>query len=483
MNFFLNLSFRYKVPLWGSVLIVVTALAVSASLMMESYDELKEDLLIDSKILGRSLATNLFPALLHDDIWHAFEIVSAPILDVHSTQIPAESILVVDNARRVIVSAHPKKAPMLADLRDLGSDYAALAERIAAGGENADSVVELPGSRYYYFLTPISDGSTQLGTLIIVYPQNVFMPRFLTIAGHGLSVGAVVLAILLPFNWYWGWRMTLPLAELTSRMGEIGRQWPARLDPGLYAHRDELGRLFEAYNQMLVELKAKQALEAQVVQSERLAALGQLAAGIAHEINNPLSGMLTAIDTLKHHSDADPRTLKTMDLIERGLSHIKDTVGALLVEARVKSRNFAPQDIEDILTLISPQARHKALHLTWHNQLGEEIPVPATLLRQIIINLLLNAVQAAAQQGEVAFDIHLSDGYLHFAVSNDGKMLTEEQIAHLFEPFSPLSEEGHGLGLWVTYQIVHQLGGVVAVARESAERMRFTVDIPLGGSL
>jgi len=74
-----------------------------------------------------------------------------------------------------------------------------------------------------------------------------------------------------------------------------------------------------------------------MVQSERLAALGQLAAGIAHEINNPLSGMLTAIDTLKCHSDADPRMMKTIALIERGLTQIKDTVGALLVEAKIKA--------------------------------------------------------------------------------------------------------------------------------------------------
>jgi C4-dicarboxylate-specific signal transduction histidine kinase len=93
--------------------------------------------------------------------------------------------------------------------------------------------------------------------------------------------------------------MTLPLVQLSARIGEIGKKWPEELDAKLYAHRDELGRLFEAYTQMLQDLKDREALENKMVQSERLAALGQLSAGIAHEINNPLSGMLTAIDTLK----------------------------------------------------------------------------------------------------------------------------------------------------------------------------------------
>jgi signal transduction histidine kinase len=66
-------------------------------------------------------------------------------------------------------------------------------------------------------------------------------------------------------------------------------------------------------------------------------------------------------------------------------------------------------------------------------------------------------------------------------VANDGKLLSTEQIAHLFEPFSPLSEGGHGLGLWVTYQIVHQLGGHIIAKRESNNQMSFTVGIPIGG--
>ena len=97
-----------------------------------------------------------------------------------------------------------------------------------------------------------------------------------------------------------------------------------------------------------------------------------------------------------------------------------------------------------------------------------------------MINLLLNAVQAASQQGEVAFDIGIADNQMQLSVTNNGKTLTDEQIARLFEPFSSLGEGGHGLGLWVTYQIVHQLGGHVGVKRESNNQMHFSVNIPLG---
>jgi signal transduction histidine kinase len=478
-----DLSLRHKIPLWGGMLIIVTALAVSTSMMVDTYDELKQELLIDSGTLARSLSSNLFPAILHKDTWRTFEIINnainSPSLD-RLGQSRAEDLMVVDNALRIIVSTHPKDAPMFTDLSNLSPEYAALADQIIKMDEHPSQQIEFPGSAHFYYVAPISYEDARLGTLIIVYPQSIFMRRFWDVALRGLSVGAFILAILLPLNWYWGRRMTLPLVELAGRMSKIGKKLPAELDSSLYPHRDELGQLFDAYHLMLGELKSKETLEKKMEQSERLAALGQLAAGIAHEVNNPLSGMLTAIDTLKCHGNMDSRTIKTISLLERGLTHIKDTVGALLVEAKPKSRNLMPQDIEDVQTLITPLASKKAIHITWNNSLDGDVSLSSTLVRQILINLLLNAIQAATQKGYVEFYIGVIDSHLRVVVENNGGTLSPEQITHLFEPFSPLSKDGHGLGLWVTYQIVHQLGGHVDVEKTSNDNMRFTVEIPMG---
>ena len=96
------------------------------------------------------------------------------------------------------------------------------------------------------------------------------------------------------------------------------------------------------------------------------------------------------------------------------------------------------------------------------------------------MNLLMNAIKAAAQQGEVACDVGINNQQLLISVRNDGKMLSAEQITRLFEPFTTFSEGGHGLGLWVTYQIVNQLGGTITVNREDDKYMNFTVSLPLG---
>jgi len=482
MKTFFDLSFRYKIPLWGSLLIVTTALAVSGSLMLLAYDDLKEDLLISSTNLGRTLAKTLFSTLLQDDVWRAAEIVNAPFEESSvDNALQPEAILVLDRAMQVVVSTSPRTIPMLAGLRQLGPEYAALAARISDSRGDESQTIDLPESRQLYVVTPIADEGNLLGTLVIVHSKDMLLPRFYSAAWRGGLMGLLVLAVLLPMNWYWGQRMSRPLVLIADRMGALDSSASRELEPGMYAYQDELGRLFEAYRRMIVEQERKEALERQMVQSERLAAVGRLAAGMAHEINNPLGGMLTAIDTLKSYGESDTRTAKTIALIERGLTQIRDTVGGLLVEARMKSRDLEPQDIEDVRSLVVPQARKKALRVDWSASLARPLPLQASLVRQILINLLLNAIHAADTQGLVACSVELEPGALRMTVENDGKLLTAEQMTHLFEPFSPLSEDGHGLGLWMTYQIVQQLSGVISVDGDNG-RMRFSVTLPFGAS-
>jgi len=478
----LDLSFRHKLPLWGSVLVLVTAMAVSATLMVQTYEEMEEDLIIDSDTLARALTPNLFSALLQGDVWWAYETVSSPQREIGTGELPnkAENLIVVDNALRVFVAAKPREVRMRTSLKDIGPEYAALAAQLERTGDPNEGAMDLPGYPHLFVVRPISREGEQLGLLIIVLTRASFMPRFYKLARYGFMAGALILCILLPVNWYWGQRMAAPLAQLTDRMQNVGKHRPKDLDPVHYSHRDELGSLFNTYNKMLADLKEREELERQVVQSDRLAALGQLAAGVAHEINNPLGGMLMAVDTLKNQGIADPRTAKTVALLERGLGQIRETVGALLVEAKINSRNLMPNDIEDVLVLILPQVRRKTLHLDWRNDIADDVALPATLVRQVLINLLLNAVRAAAHQGQVSCHIRQVDDSLRVSVANDGKVLTNEQMSHLFEPFSPLSEDGHGLGLWVSYQIVQQLDGTIAASRNGG-RMQFEVALPIGG--
>ncbi|MHB0984899.1 MAG: sensor histidine kinase [Sulfuricella sp.] len=480
MNPLLNLSFRYKVPLWGGVLIVVAALAVSAALMKQAYDDLKSDLMNSSANLSRTLAKTLFPSMMHEEVWRAYEIILAPLdAGQGGSRIQPELIVALDNRQRVFVSSQPKSVPLSADIRQFGEEYAHLADRIAARSEPDAAIIEFSGSRRIYVAAPVAEEGARLGTLVIVHSKDVFLPRFKNVASRGAVIGLLVLAVLLPINWYWGQRTAVPLVQLACSIGKVAQGVPPELPPCTYAYRDELGQLCEAYGLLVKALQEKGLLEQEMIRSERLAAVGRLSAGIAHEINNPLGGMLVALNNFKRRAGNDERTLKTVGMIERGLAQIQDTVGAMMVEAKVKSRDFVPHDVEDVQMLLSGEAHKRSVAIRVDSDITKPAALPATLVRQILMNLLLNAVQASEPSATVQCTIRRTGNTLTIETENTGRTMPPEVMSHLFEPFVSSNEAGHGLGLWVTYQIVSQLGGqITAESRDGLTR--FSVSLPAG---
>ncbi|MDP2833897.1 MAG: HAMP domain-containing sensor histidine kinase [Pseudomonadota bacterium] len=474
-----HLSFRYKIPIWGGALILISVLAVSAALMFKAYEDLKEDVRISAEGLGGILTKTLFAPLLHDDVWLAFEQVNAAF---HGRKpgnpIQPELIFVVGPVGQVMVSTAPEELPMLASLESLGPGYAELARALDRPIQE-DSISYDPGSaRRVFFAFPIREESAQVGTLVLAYSKDVFLPRFRGHALYAALIGALVLAVLLPLNWYWGQRMARPLVDLARRMGRAVHGGEDNTPREIYPYQDELGQLFQAYDAMLVEMRGKALLERELLQSERLTAIGRLASGIAHEVNNPLGGMLMALDTLRERGGLPEHAAKTLGLLERGLRQIQETVAALLVQARDQCRPLTPHDLEDVRTLIHPQVLKKSQHLDWHAELPESVQLPAAACRQILINLLLNAVQATAEQGRIAVEVAARDGGLVFSVVNQAEPISRERMEHLFEPVVAAREGGHGLGLWVTYQIVQQLEGRIGAVCEDGE-ICFDIWLPL----
>lgn len=480
MSSLFNLSFRYKIPIWGSLLIITATLAVSTALIVQSYDDLRSDLVSSSSSLGRTLARTLFSAMIQEEVWQAFAIIRAPLHEKSDDNlVQPEMILALDQQQRVFVSSHPKSVPMLTDIRKLDAEFSRLADLIVAKPGPDAPILDFAGARRFYAAVPVAEEGARLGTLVIVYSNDVFLPRFRAGAWRGAVIGLLVLAVLLPINWYWGQRTAAPLIALARSTGDVARGALLAPPPGTYPYDDELGRLFDSYGLMVKSLHEKTRLEEEMIRSERLAAIGRLSAGIAHEINNPLGGMLVALANFKRRYEDDERAGKTVAILERGLTQIRDTVSAMLVDAKVKGRDFAPHDLEDVRLLLAGEAHREAVEIDVECGLTEPVALPATLVRQILLNLLLNAVHASPASAAVRCAVQRVDGSLQIETTNAGSAIPPDLMDHLFEPFVSGNEEGHGLGLWITYQIVTQLGGQIA-AQSQDGLTQFRVTLPLG---
>lgn len=476
-----NLSFRYKIPLRASVLLAITAITVSVSLVYGVYHDLKEDARQNADRMSQVLANSLKPLLQNDNIWGAYEEINAPLQHSREKLIhDIDEILVLNAHRKVYVSSHPKLYPSHSEFTLFKLDQYPL-------NPDAPLDIDAPRSRSItesgksYMVTPIITDGVLLGTLVMGYSSSIFLPHFYDIVWRSVVTTLIVAAVLLPISWFWGWRMAIPLTQLSSSMAKVGggTSIPEPDEFDLYESRDEIGQMGSAFKRMLSDLKHKENLEKQVLVSERLAAVGRLTAGIAHEINNPLGGMLNTINTAKKHGSTDPQVQKCISLLERGLLQIKDIIGALLVEAKFQSHPLTVQDIEDTRTLVLANARNKSTELAWQNDIQETMPLPSTIVRQVLINLLLNAIQASA--AHVHFHIYRDINTLFLEIKNDGQYISQEKLKYLFEPFSSGREEGHGLGLWMTYQIVSQLNGRISVQSQPGETI-FVVTLPLGTS-
>ena len=478
MKLFDDLSLGWKIPLRVMGAVVGTALAITVALLVRDYDDMRANLESHAKRLGSVLANTLVTPVLHDDLWRAFEILrSARAARAEVAEFEAQLMLVLDADQRVFVSSRPAELPVGSQLAAQGGVLGSLATALAVSPGQHQQVHEPAQGNDFFVTSPMIADGVLLGHVALGYSKSSFLPRYLDIVFRAGTITLLALVLILPVSWIWARRTAQPLVALAGAMEALPDQPDLSATVTLPRSRDEIGRLADAYRTLVAELQRKQALEQQMVSSERLAAVGRLSAGIAHEINNPLAGMLTAITTYQRHGSADPLALQTLSLLERGLSQIRNTVAALLVETRVQDRQLDPDDISDLLILVEAELQARQVTLERNGELTAPVSLPATLVRQIMLNLLLNAIAAADTGGKVRLGLHAETDMLHLSVCNDGEHIPEAQMNFLFEPFATGRDKGHGLGLWIVYQIVRELNGGITVDSEPG-CTTFHVDLP-----
>lgn len=425
------------------------------------------------------MAETITASMLHDDVWKVYEIIRAPfIISAKDSSLQAEMIVVLDSDNRVFVSTEPQHLPIDTNPFSPNMELSMLENELVDNELKSAKIVEMPGFGNIYVITPIESDGVLLGRLVMRYSHDAYISRFYSFVHQAAITALIVIAMLLPIGVYWGRRIAMPLVELSQCMNEIGTTIPKNLDCRIHKSGDEIGQLGEQFEKMVVQLQEKQALEKQMVVSDRLAAIGRFTAGIAHEINNPLGGLLNATNTLQSHGSKDPLTQKTVSLLERGLLQIKETVAALLVEANPEAHPVTPQDIEDTRTLVMSEAATKLAEIEWTNELQKPVDLPSNYVRQVLINLLLNSISAVPDKGRLSCRVASNEKELMITTWNEGEQISDEKLEKLFEPFSGNGGEGKGLGLWVTYQIIMSLKGSIEVKSEP-DNTQFIVVLPI----
>lgn len=273
-------------------------------------------------------------------------------------------------------------------------------------------------------------------------------------------------------------RALAPLLAVTEALDRAGagdfRPSPAGQRPPAGT---EAARLIEAVDLMAARLAERERLAARLAERAQAAELGDLAATVAHEVRNPLAGMLTALGSARRFGESRAAREEALDLVERGLRQIQQVVQATLDAHRgtLAPRPLTREDLEDVVRLVRPEAERRGLRLELAGELPEPFPADALPVRQALLNLLLNAVAATGTGGVVSLGVRReADGTLRLEVADEGGGLPEPALRQI----EGGARSGPGLGLSVVMAQLARLDGRIEVDSRPGEATHIAVFLP-----
>ncbi len=319
-------------------------------------------------------------------------------------------------------------------------------------------------------------------TIPIDWADRVVAGNNRTILIYGtISIVAVSAVVFLLFHLLVHGRLT--------RLGQAMARYP---DPEtmdlLPTGDDEIGQLAAGFISLHHRLeKSRQDLDAAAEQSfynEKMAALGQITAGIAHEINNPLGGLRNCVKNMKDAPDDLDLHSRYLPLLDKGLQRIEQTMRQLLNFGRGNPlsprRIDIDEEIRECFVLLGYKMKNIQFSLSL--DIGGRYCIDSEAIKQIVVNIGLNAIQAMPRGGQLRVQTWREGNRLHLAITDNGCGIEAAIIDQIFDPFFTTKQvgEGTGLGLAVTYTLVHKMGGTITVTSQPGQGSTFLVVLPIG---
>ena len=368
----------------------------------------------------------------------------------------------------------------------------AVYNKVLVRGENWTDRAFVVNNWYITAYAPIRDVENRvIGILYVglleepfVHPQRVAVNLFLLVVALMtlliLSFLLILTSVILkPITQIIAMSRKVIKGDLSARVGIR----PSGEMGDLCMAIDEMAHAVEEREQQL-----RIATSRQIGQSAKLASIGRLAAGIAHEINNPLTGVLTFAHLLRQKATMDDQSKEDIDVIVRETTRVREIVQGLLNFARESPPQKQSLDINEVLSQTMTLVRsQKEFHkITVEEKLGTNLPYilgDKNQLQQVFLNLSLNACEAMEKGGSLSITTSYSDGKVRIAFHDSGCGIKQEHMERIFDPFfttKPVGK-GTGLGLSVSYGIIEQHGGSIEVESEEGKGSTFTIILPVEG--
>ena len=460
-----------KVPIVVVLLMVTIGVAVSERVFARLIASQERQISDLANAYLDGLVSPLIEPVLRDDSWEIFDILDRARRTYAAVE-PIETV-VTDAGGIVLAGSDPRNTPIG---EPLPADFPTSEEH------TSNVLVRETEARAFIDRRLVVQGR-RIGTVHAELDISPLFAERREVFWTLIASNAAITFLLAVLGWFAVRRMVAPMKVLAEHLetAQEGAVEPIA-EENIPTSDNETRRLFRRFNRMASAVAEREALARRLADEERLASLGRLASGVAHEINNPLGGLFNAIDTLKVHGDKPQVRRNTIDLLERGLRGIRDVVRSALATYRPdrEPRHLQAGDIDDIRLLIRSEVRGRRIDLAWHNELPGEVPVAAFPVRQMVLNLLLNACRAAPEGGSVTLSATVDGSTLAIDIDDSGPGMPSHVAAFLADDAGPAPiVDGSGLGLWVARRMAAEIGGTLTAEASALGGARVRLSVPV----
>jgi signal transduction histidine kinase len=448
----------WKAPLLAAALMVAVGAMISQVVLSRLASDQRANLQSLTNAYLDGISAAIVQPVVRGDIWETFDALDRA--KSHYAGVAARYVIVETPDGRILAASEPLRFPVRSRIPEDASRRFPVADGMVLNADEGRAwlsrTLKIEGQSVGKILAEID-----IAALLDVR-RHVLWTLILLNGGVTLAFAGVAYFVLQ--------RMLRPLRTLTRYVERV-REGRAELIPedDRYKISAEFRRLFDRFDAMARALNGREQLAAHLAEQEKLAVLGRLASGMAHEVNNPLGGILNALDTLQRHgADANVRE-STVSLLRRGFDRIRNVVRSTLVIYRLEGQSYGltPSDLNDLRLLVEPEAGRKDLILDWRNEICDKCPVSVGSVRQATLNLLLNACAATPSGGTVEFLATTESEALIVVISDAGPGLPPAFAEYLRGEANTDAFPARGLGLWIVHRLVSDEGGKISVASEA----------------
>jgi two-component system NtrC family sensor kinase len=506
----------------GNKILAATIICISLVMVTEivlriyfgTRDRVELMTAINTELAERTYSGIKYPMSVGDS-----DAVRKVLADIRAKENDVE-IFVCDTAQEVIWSTHKNRiSTPISDSISNREALAALSDTLITGIVPKKSFnTEIRGSRHLITIRPISNqndcyhchGSSRkvLGGMVIRTNvqksyEAVDAARNRTILISMVGISAIIALISAMISRF----VRRPVRELLLQTKRLTR---GELETGIEpSSKDELGELAASFNEMTESLRnarneledwgrtlevkvdertqALKQIQTKLLQAEKMASMGRLVAGIAHEINNPLSGILMFASLVRKDERLDPGLADDVDIVLKEAQRCGSIVQGLLEFSRASVPRKEPSSLnklmDEVLSVLTPQSSFENISTRKEYDLSlPEVFADPVQIKQVFMNLLLNAAKAMPEGGDLVIRTGktLDGASCYVEIQDTGCGIPEENMGRIFDPFFTTDDEaGTGLGLSISYGIIRNHGGNIDVRSTVGKGTTFTIALPL----